>query len=164
MVTVKVLDVVKTATINTNVVCLCDDQNRVLPIFMGSTEGTAIALGLRKKDLPRPLTHKLIANLLEAVGAEVEEVSVVKIKDATFYGTIKIRCNGKTQSIDSRPSDAIALALNTNTPIYVNEELMETADRFPKESEEPPKKLRGAEDIIRELEESQQMLDSPEKR
>jgi bifunctional DNase/RNase len=159
MVRVKVLDVVKANTVDTTVICLCDDRNRVLPIFVRSAKGTSIALGLKKKQLQRPLTHQLVANLLKAAGVEVEEVSVETVREATFYGTIKLRCNGKTQSIDSRPSDAIAIAVNTNSPIYVSEELMEKAEQFPKEVEGPPMKLKGADDIIAELVESQQMLD-----
>jgi RNA polymerase sigma factor (sigma-70 family) len=109
-----------------HVVVLWDEATcRALPIWVGRAEGEAIALGLSKASIPRPMTYNFMAKLLEAAGAELEEVRIEALKDFTFYAVAKLRSAGKVREVDARPSDAIALALRMNSPIYVAQELLE---------------------------------------
>lgn len=109
-----------------HVVVLWDEATcRVLPIWVGRAEGEAIALGLSEASIPRPMTYNFMAKLLEAAGAELEEVRIEALKDFTFYAVAKLRSAGKVREVDARPSDAIALALRMNSPIYVAQELLE---------------------------------------
>lgn len=109
--------------------------DRRLPIIIGSFEAQAIALEMEGIKPPRPLTHDLIKNILDGIGAVILEVVVTDLKDGTFYAKIYIELNGMTYEIDSRPSDAIAVALRCGAPIYVNEEVMDEADFAPEESQ-----------------------------
>lgn len=100
---------------------------RAMPIWIGQFEGEFIAIGLRKLPLPRPLTFSFMAQLLEATGATLEEVQISALKNDTYYATVRLR-NGETVSeIDARPSDALALAIQTGSPVYVTEEILEQA-------------------------------------
>jgi bifunctional DNase/RNase len=107
--------------------------DRRLPIIIGSFEAQAIALELENVKPPRPLTHDLIKNILDGLGVSMIEVVVTDLKDGTFYAKIYLELNGLTYEIDSRPSDAIAVALRCGAPIYVNEEVMEEAGFAPEE-------------------------------
>ena len=98
--------------------------DRVLPIWIGSSEGDALALQLTGGTMPRPLTADLMASLLEASGAAVERVAVNSLRDKTFYAVITLSAGGKTSEIDARPSDALNLAARVGAPIYVDEEIM----------------------------------------
>ncbi|MCS7229775.1 MAG: bifunctional nuclease family protein [Candidatus Kryptonium sp.] len=109
--------------------------DRRLPIIIGSFEAQAIALEMEGIKPPRPLTHDLIKNILDGIGAVILEVVVTDLKDGTFYAKIYIELNGMTYEIDSRPSDAIAVALRCGAPIYVNEEVMDEASFAPEESQ-----------------------------
>lgn len=103
------------------------EGNRALPIWVGFFEANAIALEIEKISTPRPMTHDLMKNLIANMKAEINHILVSELKDNTFYAIISMAHNGHTLSIDSRPSDAIALALRTKSPIYVNEEVIEAA-------------------------------------
>jgi uncharacterized protein len=103
------------------------DGQRMLPIWVGVFEANAIALQLESVQTPRPMTHDLMKNLLEEMGASIERVVVCDLRENTFYATIYLRTNQRTISIDSRPSDAIALALRTKSPIMVEESVIEGA-------------------------------------
>ena len=108
------------------IVVLWDEVNsRFLPIWVGRWEGESIALGLSKVPIPRPMTYNFMAKLLEAAGAELEEVRIEALKDFTFYAVAKLRSADKVREVDARPSDAIALAVRLNSPIYVAQELLE---------------------------------------
>ncbi|MEN3038121.1 MAG: bifunctional nuclease family protein [Candidatus Kryptonium sp.] len=109
--------------------------DRRLPIIIGSFEAQAIALEMEGIKPPRPLTHDLIKNILDGIGAMILEVVVTDLRDGTFYAKIYIELNGMTYEIDSRPSDAIAVALRCGAPIYVNEEVMDEASFAPEESQ-----------------------------
>jgi bifunctional DNase/RNase len=91
----------------------------VLPIWVGVFEANAIALELEKKTLPRPMTHDLLRNMARGLNASVYRVVVSDLKDDTFYATIWMRHDGETVTMDARPSDAIALALRWDCPIFV---------------------------------------------
>ncbi|CUU00594.1 hypothetical protein JGI1_00019 [Candidatus Thermokryptus mobilis] len=107
--------------------------DRRLPIIIGSFEAQAIALELENVKPPRPLTHDLIKNILDGLGVSMIEVVVTDLRDGTFYAKIYLELNGLTYEIDSRPSDAIAVAIRCGAPIYVNEEVMEEAGFAPEE-------------------------------
>ena len=107
---------------------------RVLPIWIGIFEANAIALELRKINTARPMTHDLILNIIRGLGAEATKIVVTELKDNTFYATIHITTKKGEVEIDSRPSDAIALALRVNTPIYVVEEVITQAGRHDEET------------------------------
>jgi bifunctional DNase/RNase len=98
---------------------------RTLPIIIGEYEAQSIALGLEKIKPPRPITHDLALSMLESLTAEIEKIEVTELKDNTYYAIIYIRQNSNLFEIDSRPSDALALAVRKNIPIFVAEEVME---------------------------------------
>ncbi|MCI0370731.1 MAG: bifunctional nuclease family protein [candidate division NC10 bacterium] len=103
------------------------DDKRALPIWVGIFEANAIALELEKISTPRPMTHDLIKNILDGLGASVQQVVVNDLKDNTFFAVIEINVNGNVVNVDSRPSDAIALALRVNAPIFVVEKVVTRA-------------------------------------
>ena len=103
------------------------DDERYLPIFIGPYEAEAIALRLRNVETPRPLTHDLICNMIEDLGGEVTHIVVMELRNDTFYARIGVRVNSGTTAIDSRPSDAIAIAVRSGVPIFVAEEVMTAA-------------------------------------
>jgi bifunctional DNase/RNase len=104
-----------------------DDGNRVLPIWVGVFEANAIALQIENVQTPRPMTHDLLKNVIDDLHASVERVVVSDLKENTFYALIHMRANEHDVIVDARPSDAIALALRTRSPIYVEESVIESA-------------------------------------
>ena len=104
------------------------DSSRSLPIIVGSSEAQAIALYLEGVDMPRPMTHDLLINVLETLETEINQVTIARMKNGTFFAEIEVS-NAQVGEIviDSRPSDAIAVALRTSTPIYVSDEVMDRA-------------------------------------
>lgn len=109
------------------------DGERLLPIWIGPFEADAITIQLQGMDAARPLTHDLLKSIIETLGAEVLHVLVTGLENQTFFAQIVIDLNGDTIEIDSRPSDAIALAVRTNSPIYVAEDVMDQAGMEPGE-------------------------------
>ena len=103
------------------------DSETVLPIWVGVYEANAIALEIEKVSTPRPMTHDLLKNLLIGLETTVRKVVVTELKDDTFYAVIWLERGGEIISIDSRPSDALALALRMDCPIYVEEEVLKTS-------------------------------------
>jgi len=113
---------------NMPIVILKDpEERRALPIWVGIFEANAIALELEKVTTPRPMTHDLLKNILEGLGVSVRQIIVNDLKDNTFYAVIELQYNGNIFTIDSRPSDAIALALRVGAPIYVTEHVVSQA-------------------------------------
>ncbi len=100
---------------------------KALPIWVGVFEANAIALEMEQVSTPRPMTHDLIKNILDGLNAKIEHILVNDLKDNTFYAVISIMLNGNKFNIDSRPSDAIAVALRAKAPIYVSEKVIEDA-------------------------------------
>ncbi len=103
------------------------EEKKALPIWVGIFEANAIALELEKVSTPRPMTHDLIKNILDGLGISVRQVVVNDLKDNTFFAVIELNDNGNVVNIDSRPSDAIALALRVNAPIFVTEKVVAQA-------------------------------------
>jgi bifunctional DNase/RNase len=113
---------------NMPIVILKDaNGGQILPIWVGIYEANAIALEIEKVSTPRPMTHDLIKNVLTGLEAGVRKVVVNELRDDTFYAVIWVEKNGAMISIDSRPSDALALALRLDCPIYVDEQVLRTS-------------------------------------
>ena len=113
---------------NMPIVILKDSgSDTVLPIWVGVYEANAIALEIEKVTTPRPMTHDLIKNVLTGLDTQVHKVVVTELREDTFYAVIWLERSGKVISIDSRPSDALALALRLDCPIYVEEEVLKTS-------------------------------------
>jgi hypothetical protein len=103
------------------------NSDSVLPIWVGVFEANAIALEIEKVAPPRPMTHDLLKNVIVGLGATVERVVVTELRNDTFFAAIWATRNGEPIVIDSRPSDAIALAMRTDCPIFVDEEVLKTS-------------------------------------
>ncbi|NPB03297.1 MAG: bifunctional nuclease family protein [Thermotogae bacterium] len=104
--------------------------SRLLPIIVGLFEAKAIGMVLNDEKFPRPLTHDLFKNVLDVLNARIEKVVINDLVDGTYYARIILNHEGKTYSIDSRPSDAIALALRFKAPIYVSANVMDVASEY----------------------------------
>ena len=101
------------------------DGDRLLPIWIGRAEARAIAMELAGKRFQRPLTHDLIKTIIDGLDAAVAKISIVELKDSTFYAKIFIEKRDEIVGIDARPSDSIAIALRTKSPIFAAEELLQ---------------------------------------
>ncbi len=110
------------------IVVLKDTESpRFLPIWIGPFEADAITIELQGVEVARPLTHDLLKAVIDKLGAEVERVAITDLRNDTFYAQITLRVNGRRMEVDSRPSDAIALAVRTHVPVYVDEAVMDQA-------------------------------------
>ena len=101
------------------------DGNKFLPIWIGHPEAAAILMKLQSQAAPRPMTHDLLSDMLEQLGAQIIRITVTELKENTFYASITVQQNGSEIEIDSRPSDAIALAVRAEAPIFAAEEVIE---------------------------------------
>jgi bifunctional DNase/RNase len=109
------------------------DQELYLPIWIGPYEAEAIAIRLKEVDISRPLTHDLLNNVIGEMGGDISHILVNDLRDDTFYAVIGVEVNGQLLEIDSRPSDAIALAVRAGARIFVSERVMEQASITPEE-------------------------------
>ncbi|MFN3490789.1 MAG: bifunctional nuclease family protein, partial [Anaerolineales bacterium] len=149
------------------------NAEKYLTIWVGPYEAEAITVALQEVEMIRPLTHDLIKNVFNAFGARVTRVEIVKLQDDIFYGNIVAESNGKEMHIDSRPSDAIAIAVRAHVPILVHQSVMDSAgiepDREVQESSPPvvndappppedPNRLSVFKDFIDKLD-----IDKPDK-
>jgi bifunctional DNase/RNase len=105
------------------------DGERKFPIVIGSSEAYAIDRRLKGIPTPRPLTHDLLANVIESMGGNIDRIEINDLQAHTFFARIHVRQNGRTIEVDSRPSDAIALGIATVVPIYVAEHVLEEVSR-----------------------------------
>ena len=111
---------------NMPVVILRDaEEKNFLPIWVGVFEANAIALQMEGITTPRPMTHDLLRNVIHEISGKVTEVLINDLQENTFYAQIHLRLDGRSFTIDSRPSDAIALALRLEAPVFVNESVLE---------------------------------------
>jgi bifunctional DNase/RNase len=137
---------------NTPIVILKDSgSDTVLPIWVGVYEANAIALEIEKVSTPRPMTHDLIKNVLVGLDTQVHKVVVTELREDTFYAVIWLERDGHVISIDSRPSDALALALRVDCPIFVDDDVLKnsklaTSDASRVTSDELRKWLEGLND------------------
>lgn len=114
------------------------DGVRVLPIFVGPCEAQAIARLVKGEAFPRPLTHDLLALLVEGLKAKVTRVTITDLREGTYYATLLLERAQEVLSVDARPSDSIAVALRTEAPLYVNEELLQAPPDQPAVREDEP--------------------------
>jgi uncharacterized protein len=134
----KIRDLMMDATTNMPVVVLEEvSGDSVLPIWVGIYEANAIALEFQRVAAPRPMTHDLIKILLMGLETGIQKVVLNELRDDTFYAVIWLECEGKIITVDSRPSDALALALRHDCPIYVEERVLQ-ACRIPRLSQKEP--------------------------
>ena len=106
---------------------------RFLPIWIGPYEAEAITVSLQQMEVARPLTHDLLRNVLQTLGAEVVRINIVELRDDVFYARIVVRVTGRELEIDSRPSDALALAVRVHVPVFVAENVMLEAGTEPEQ-------------------------------
>src|SRR5688572_32739245 len=139
---------------NSPIVVLKDGEEKVfLPIWVGIFEANAIALQLENIATPRPMTHDLLKNVINHIDAIVTKIVINDLRDSTFYALIHVTIGGRKLGIDARPSDAIALALRTEAPIFVEQAVLEQAQTISPEGEESEEKMKkwfeglGPEDL-----------------
>ena len=111
-------------------------DRRVLPIYIDTPEAKAIALALEGREMARPMTHDLLRDVVAALGATVERVTVTELRDSTFYAELLLDVKGRTQVISSRPSDAIALAVRTGAPIFAGVAVLDEAGSVPQDEDQ----------------------------
>ena len=125
---------------NTPIVILKDESNdRTLPIWIGFMEASSIAMELEKTPRVRPITHDLVKNMIEKLGFLVSKIEVTDLRNDTFYASMHLKKDTEEYILDARPSDAIAIALRTDSPIFVNEEVLEKSKNI--EIDEDKEKL-----------------------
>jgi hypothetical protein len=140
---------------NMPIIILRDEEDkRSLPIWVGIFEANAIALELEKIPTPRPMTHDLIKNILEAIEGRLLKIVVTDLRENTFFAELHLQVGEGEYTVDSRPSDAIALALRVSAPIFVNEEVVRkakslevTKDAEPVKADDPEKLREWLENI-----------------
>ncbi|MEX0833832.1 MAG: bifunctional nuclease family protein [Actinomycetota bacterium] len=119
------------------------DGERFLPIWIGAAEAAAIAFALQGIVTPRPMTHDLMKNVLEETGVLVERIVITDLKEGTFFAVIQMKRNGTSYEVSSRPSDAIALAVRWEAPIFADEEVLSEASiLIPSDEEQEVEKFR----------------------
>lgn len=137
MLEVKIHSLSVDAVSNQPVIILREPESgKLLPIWIGQNEATAILLRLQGVEPPRPLTHDLLRNILEDLGYEVSKVEITRLAEGTFFAQLVLDREGQTMMVDARPSDSIALAVRTGSPLYVAEEVLEEAGLEPEVDEE----------------------------
>lgn len=109
------------------VILKVEEENRYLPIWIGQAEARSILMKLQNQEFSRPLTHDLAVSLVSELGGSMERVIVTRLQDSTFFATISVDIGGRTVEIDSRPSDAIALAVRAGAEIFAANEVIEEA-------------------------------------
>lgn len=134
------------------------DSERFLPIWIGPFEADAITHSLQELEVARPMTHDLLRNMLQVLGAQVLQVKITELREDVFHACIVISVNGREMEIDSRPSDALALAVRVHVPIFVAEVVMDEAASIPeaevdadKATEEGDERLEIFKDFVETL-------------
>lgn len=128
-------------------------EGRLVPIWIGHAEATAILLALQGMEPPRPMTHDLLKGVIDSMDVALARVEITRIQDGTFYAALVLRGEERTIAVDARPSDSIALAVRTHSPIFIAEEVIEAAGI--------PEPIDGGEDVNEEeeLERFREFLD-----
>ena len=124
-----IIDSIRVSVMNYQrvVILRVKESNRYLPIWIGPSEADSIALKLQDVAVPRPLTHDLLRSVIASLGATVSRIVVSDLNNDTFYAKIVLQVNGSTMEVDARPSDAIALAVRTDAPIFAADTVVEKA-------------------------------------
>jgi len=134
------------------------DAERYLPIWIGVYEAESITIALQEVEVARPLTHDLVKNVFNQLNARVVRVEVIALREDTFFGNIVAETDGRTLNIDSRPSDALAIAVRTHVPIMVARSVMDTAGIIPEEDIREKENGIGEQLSDTELEETEERL------
>ena len=125
------------------------ETNKFLPIWIGHPEAAAILMKLQGASTPRPMTHDLLSDMLGELEVECTRVAVTELRENTFYASISLRANGRELEIDSRPSDALALAVRANAPIFAADEVIsESAIEFEHEVEDTEEVVEKFKDFL----------------
>ncbi|ACX52928.1 protein of unknown function DUF151 [Ammonifex degensii KC4] len=127
MIPVKVKEIAFDIAMNPVLLLTDEAGKRLLPIWIGPFEAHSIALALEGVSIGRPLTHDLLKSVCEQLGAEVKSVVITDVRDGTYYAELHLKINDREAIIDARPSDAVALALRTVSPIYITEKVADYA-------------------------------------
>lgn len=121
------------------VILKVEEENRYLPIWIGQQEARSILMKLQNQEFSRPLTHDLAVNLVSELGGTMESVTITQLKESTFFASISLKIDGRTMELDSRPSDAIALAVRSGAEIFAaNSVIEEAAVAFEEAIEDTP--------------------------
>ena len=134
------------------------DAERYLPIWIGVYEAESITIALQEVEVARPLTHDLVKNVFNQLNARVVRVEVIALREDTFFGNIVAETDGRTLNIDSRPSDALAIAVRAHVPIMVARSVMDTAGIIPEEDIREKENGVGEQLTDTELEETEERL------
>jgi len=135
----------------TPIVILKDTENKLnLPIWIGLLEATAMATEIEGIKMARPMTHDLLKTILGEVGCSVECVEITELKENTYYAAVNLRVAGREMMIDSRPSDAIALALRTKSPIYVAKAVLEASSMLQQNEEGSERGVENVSNVSKE--------------
>lgn len=158
-----VIDSIRVSLMSQQRIVILREKNaeRYLPIWIGIYEAESITLALQEVEVARPLTHDLVKNIFQELNARILRVEVISLRDDTFYGNIVIETNGTTMNIDSRPSDALALAVRAHVPILVAASVMDTAGIIPEEDlqeSDQPAPLARRESTPKDTEEADDRL------
>ena len=134
-----VIDSVRVSLTNQQRIVVLRELNteRYLPIWIGPYEAEAITIALQEIEVARPQTHDLLKNILKNLNAHLVRVEVLALREDVFYGNLVVECNDETINIDSRPSDALALAVRAHVPILIAREVMDAAGVLPEENIQP---------------------------
>jgi bifunctional DNase/RNase len=134
----------------TPIVILKDTENKLnLPIWIGLLEATAMATEIEGIKMARPMTHDLLKTILGEVGCSVESVEITELKENTYYASVNLKLAGRQVMIDSRPSDAIALALRTKSPIYVAKAVLEASSML-QQNEDAERTVENVSNVSKE--------------
>jgi bifunctional DNase/RNase len=143
-----VIDSIRVSLMSQQRIVILRERNaeRYLPIWIGIYEAESITIALQEVEVARPLTHDLVKNIFSELNARIIQVEVVALRDDTFYGNIVAEADGRTLNIDSRPSDALAIAVRAHIPILVDQAVMDAAGITPEEDlQEGGEEVKGEE-------------------
>ncbi|MCC6148276.1 MAG: bifunctional nuclease family protein [Anaerolineaceae bacterium] len=155
-----VIDSVRVSLTNQQRIVVLRENNaeRYLPIWIGPYEAEAITIALQEVEVARPQTHDLLKNVLKSLNARLSRVEILSLREDVFYGNLVVEVDGKVLDIDSRPSDAIALAVRWHVPILVAQEVLQTAGIMPEqELPEQPKPASEAPSTSEETESDERL-------
>jgi bifunctional DNase/RNase len=137
------------ATTNQPVIILRDpDTGRLLPIWIGHAEATAILLALQRIEPPRPMTHDLLVSIVRDLGFVVERIEITRLEESTFFAALIVRGEERTLAIDARPSDSMAVAVRVNAPILVAEAVFDEAGLMPEEGYDEEAEVERFRDFL----------------
>jgi len=144
---------------NTPIVLLQEDIDggRMLPIFIGQAEATAIALALESVDTPRPMTHDLVRDLLTVLGVTVSQIVVTDLRDKTFFAELHLQSSNGDEVLSCRPSDALAIAARTGSPVFAERHVLESAGFLPDPEADPSLETTADSDEV--LDEFREFID-----